>query len=135
MIHDSPKSGYDILKEFKKRTNGNWIPSKGTVYPLLSELEKDGLIRVKKIGKRSKRIYEATPKVRRILDDYPSPAYALLKNERFKMVFLSLFHGREKEIIEKLLVIWEVSAGLMDRREKEVNSILSKCLKTLEAVK
>ncbi|MEN6395013.1 MAG: PadR family transcriptional regulator [Methanoregula sp.] len=38
------KSGYDILREIKTLTGGAWVPSKGTLYPLLRQLETEGLI-------------------------------------------------------------------------------------------
>ncbi len=38
------KSGYDILSEIKTLTDGSWVPSKGTLYPLLHQLETEGLI-------------------------------------------------------------------------------------------
>ncbi|MDD1702003.1 MAG: PadR family transcriptional regulator [Methanoregula sp.] len=38
------KSGYDILREIEKLTSGAWVPSKGTLYPLLHQLETEGLI-------------------------------------------------------------------------------------------
>jgi len=38
------KSGYDILREIKSLTGGTWVPSKGTLYPLLRQLEEEGLI-------------------------------------------------------------------------------------------
>jgi len=59
-LKEGPKSGYDILIEIKEKTNGAWMPSKGTVYPLLRHLEKEGFISVKTTGKRSKNIFEIT---------------------------------------------------------------------------
>lgn len=62
-----PKSGYDIMKEMSEKTGGAWSPSKGTVYPLIKSLEKEGLIRVAEVGKRSKNILELTESGERIL--------------------------------------------------------------------
>ncbi|WP_321431290.1 PadR family transcriptional regulator [uncultured Methanolobus sp.] len=60
MLEMKPKSGYELLKEISEKTNGSWTPNKGTLYPLLKSLDEEGLIQVKEIGKRSKRIYELT---------------------------------------------------------------------------
>jgi DNA-binding PadR family transcriptional regulator len=38
------KSGYDIMREIEKLTSSAWVPSKGTLYPLLRQLETEGLI-------------------------------------------------------------------------------------------
>ncbi len=54
------KSGYDILKEIESKTQGEWKPSKGTIYPILSELEEGGLIRGKEEGPRSRTAYSTT---------------------------------------------------------------------------
>jgi len=62
-----PGSGYDIMKEMSEKTDGAWSPSKGTVYPLIKSLEKEGLIRVAEVGKRSKNILELTESGERIL--------------------------------------------------------------------
>lgn len=60
-LHHEPKSGYDLLKEIAEKTGDKWTPSKGTLYPILKELEKDRLIQVLETGKRSKNIFELTP--------------------------------------------------------------------------
>jgi len=43
-LDKSEKSGYDIMREIEKLTSGAWVPSKGTLYPLLRQLETEGLI-------------------------------------------------------------------------------------------
>ena len=43
-LDKSEKSGYDIMREIEKLTSGAWVPSKGTLYPLLHQLETEGLI-------------------------------------------------------------------------------------------
>ncbi len=61
------KSGYDLLKGIEEKTNGAWVPSKGTLYPVLSHLEDEGLIAVVETGPRSKSIYQTTEKGEEIL--------------------------------------------------------------------
>ena len=39
-LKQKPKSGYELLSEIKEKTEGAWVPSKGTIYPLLIQLEK-----------------------------------------------------------------------------------------------
>lgn len=62
-----PKSGYDLLKEIDEKTSGAWVPSKGTLYPILTHLEEEGLITVVETGPRSKNIFQTTKKGRVIL--------------------------------------------------------------------
>ncbi|MFH1133413.1 MAG: PadR family transcriptional regulator [Nanoarchaeota archaeon] len=56
-LSEAPLSGYGLMA-MVQRHSGN-RPSPGTIYPLLAELEKEGLITVKEQGKR--RINTVTP--------------------------------------------------------------------------
>jgi DNA-binding PadR family transcriptional regulator len=60
-LNQRPKSGYELLKEIKEKTEGVWVPSKGTLYPILNQLEDEGLIKVGERGKRAKTVFELTP--------------------------------------------------------------------------
>jgi len=59
-IQKKPKSGYGLINEIKEKTEGMWIPSKGTVYPMLKNMEKERLIQIKTVEKRGKNIYQIT---------------------------------------------------------------------------
>jgi DNA-binding PadR family transcriptional regulator len=61
-VSSEPKSGYDILKEITEKTQGEWHPSKGTIYPILSELDKEGLIETVEEGARARRAFRTTEK-------------------------------------------------------------------------
>ncbi|MEM0158224.1 MAG: PadR family transcriptional regulator [Thermoplasmataceae archaeon] len=45
ILAEKRAKGADIINELNKRTMGWWKPSPGSVYPLLSSMERDGLIR------------------------------------------------------------------------------------------
>ncbi|MEJ2781745.1 PadR family transcriptional regulator [Stygiolobus sp. CP850M] len=45
LLYQSPKRGIDIIDDVYKMTWGFWKPSPGSVYPLLSKMEEDGVIR------------------------------------------------------------------------------------------
>ena len=66
-LASSPKSGYELIREIESKTGGKWVPSKGSVYPLLSNLEEEGLVRVKSVDKRAKKVFELTRKGKLIL--------------------------------------------------------------------
>lgn len=57
-----PGTGYDLRKEIEEKTGGQWVPSKGTLYPVLKQLEEERLIELKETGSRAKNIYVLTPK-------------------------------------------------------------------------
>ncbi|MBA7609337.1 hypothetical protein ES703_16528 [subsurface metagenome] len=44
LINERPLTGKEIIIEAEKRSEGEWIPSPGLIYPLLGRLLKDGLI-------------------------------------------------------------------------------------------
>lgn len=55
-----PGSGYDVICELNAITEGAWTPGSGSVYPILKELEREGLIEVVSRGGRSRQSYALT---------------------------------------------------------------------------
>ena len=45
LLAEEPRNGYQIMQEVEERSEGAWRPSPGSVYPALSQLEDEGLIR------------------------------------------------------------------------------------------
>ncbi len=45
LLAESPSNGYQLMKTLEERSEGHWSPSPGSVYPALSQLEDEGLIR------------------------------------------------------------------------------------------
>jgi DNA-binding PadR family transcriptional regulator len=45
LLAEEPRNGYAIMQELEQRSKGVWTPSPGSVYPALSQLEDEGLIR------------------------------------------------------------------------------------------
>ncbi|MBC8477787.1 MAG: PadR family transcriptional regulator [Dehalococcoidia bacterium] len=70
VISRLPMYGYQIVKELEKRTVGRLQLKRGTVYPSLLRLERNGLVisKWKQITKgRGRRYYEITEKGRQFL--------------------------------------------------------------------
>jgi DNA-binding PadR family transcriptional regulator len=44
LLDEQPHTGYSAMEELERRTDGNWRPSPGSVYPTLQQLEDEGLI-------------------------------------------------------------------------------------------
>ncbi|WP_083948205.1 PadR family transcriptional regulator [Thermobifida cellulosilytica] len=44
LLAERPMSGYEIIKESQERSGGAWRPSPGSVYPVLQQLEDEGLV-------------------------------------------------------------------------------------------
>src|SRR3954468_22205853 len=46
LLEEERPTGYGLMQEIEERSGGIWRPSPGSVYPALSQLEDEGLVRV-----------------------------------------------------------------------------------------
>jgi DNA-binding PadR family transcriptional regulator len=60
LLYEGPKHGYDLIKTVEKKSGKKFSP--GQVYPFLTKLEKNNLIKIKYEGKREKKVYMLTSK-------------------------------------------------------------------------
>ncbi|MCR6483606.1 PadR family transcriptional regulator [Amycolatopsis sp. OK19-0408] len=58
LLAEEPRHGYQLMQEIRRRTNERWRPSPGSVYPILQQLEDEGLVRTAETGGR--RVAELT---------------------------------------------------------------------------
>jgi DNA-binding PadR family transcriptional regulator len=58
VLKDSPKHGYEIIKQLEERTHGSYSPSPGTLYPTLQLLEDQGIVHSDQESDR--RVYQLT---------------------------------------------------------------------------
>ena len=70
VLEERPMYGYQLVKEIERRSEGIFKFPHGTLYPLLYNLERKGLIkgewRVE--GRRNRKYYSLTPKGRKVLE-------------------------------------------------------------------
>ncbi len=133
-LEKGPKSGYEILSEMREKCGNKWAPSKGTVYPMLNQLEEEKAIRLKKVGKRSKNIFELTAGGKRMLSDIRIDRERL--RERFahmRNLFLDIVGEERADIMNIIFDIKEQSLSEPGRK-KEIKVILEKCLADLRRV-
>jgi DNA-binding PadR family transcriptional regulator len=45
LLDEEPRNGYQLMQEIEERSHGAWRPSPGSIYPALSQLEDEGLVR------------------------------------------------------------------------------------------
>ncbi len=57
LLTRSPKTGAEIMDSIEEMSQGWWRPSPGSIYPLLDEMSRDGLIKKREDGR-----YELTEK-------------------------------------------------------------------------
>ena len=68
VVSEAPRHGYEIIQEITERTGGQWKPSPGSVYPTLSQLEDEGLVRVEQTEGR--RVVHLTEEGTRYVDEH-----------------------------------------------------------------
>ncbi|MGH3739102.1 MAG: PadR family transcriptional regulator [Micromonosporaceae bacterium] len=60
LISEQPMHGYQLIGEIAERSEGMWRPSAGSVYPVLQQLEDEGLVRIERVeGRRVVHLTEA----------------------------------------------------------------------------
>jgi DNA-binding PadR family transcriptional regulator len=77
LIGETPRHGYDLIREIEERTGGVYAPSPGIVYPTLTMLQDMGLIRESDAG-GTRKVYAATPEGVSHLAQHRAEADALL---------------------------------------------------------
>ena len=63
LIAEEPRYGNEITTLIRERTGGHWMGNPGAIYPLLTQLEEEGLVEGEweDARKRTMRIYRLTP--------------------------------------------------------------------------
>jgi DNA-binding PadR family transcriptional regulator len=44
LLEEEPRNGYQLIQELSERSNEAWRPSPGSIYPVLQQLEDEGLV-------------------------------------------------------------------------------------------
>ena len=60
-------NGYGLMQEIERRSSGAWRPSPGSVYPALSQLEDEGLVRAEEADGRKQ--YALSDEGRKYVED------------------------------------------------------------------
>lgn len=58
LLEQAPGHGYDLMKRLEERSGGMYQASAGTIYPVLQQLEDEGLARARE--SEGKKVYEIT---------------------------------------------------------------------------
>jgi len=134
-LHREPKSGYDLLKEIGQKTEGTWIPSKGTLYPVLKQLEAEELIYVCRTEKRSRTIFRLTEHGLETLRIHREHG----RESREKMLLLrnlivDIFHEEGIASKELAFEIRGIVDELSPEKEEEAARILERCRAELQRI-
>ena len=74
LIAEEPRNGYQLIQEIAERSDGEWRPSPGAVYPALQQLTDEGLIEAEEHdGRRTFRLSETG---RTYVNEHPDEVHA-----------------------------------------------------------
>jgi DNA-binding PadR family transcriptional regulator len=82
LLDEEPRNGYALMQEIERRSDGVWRPSPGSVYPALSLLEDEGLVKAEETdGRKAYRLTDAgTAYVEENREDLGQPWQAVLED-------------------------------------------------------
>lgn len=69
LLAEEPRHGYSIMNELAERSGGLWRPSPGSVYPVLQQLQDEGLVTAEEAEGR--RVYSLTEAGRSLVTENP----------------------------------------------------------------
>ncbi len=125
IVSEGKLNGYQLMKRVEKVTGKK--PSSGSVYPMLMDMEKDGLISANKIDRKTE--YSITSLGRKSLDEHNRH-----KAEYIKMIHASISIANETfdeaMLLEHLGGMYELTAPLVH----EVHALLSKGVDASEII-
>lgn len=93
LLEESPMKGIEIMDKLEEKTKGWWRPSPGSIYPLLTELEQEGLVK-----KGSEGRYAVTGKYG--VDDGPSEIGSVLTNMEGNATYLEEVVSSDKSALK-----------------------------------
>jgi DNA-binding PadR family transcriptional regulator len=146
MLSKKPMSGVEIVEVIEKETGGRWIPSSGSVYPLLALLQDKGFTREMPSEAGIKR-YALTNKGKALFEKQITLGQKMLSKLEF---LVPLLIGRfqldpnDEELLERtrepaqrvvktlLDIRAERNYRITEEDSKEIERILNKCAEDLE---
>lgn len=134
-LHVEPKTGYDLLREIDYVTKGEWVPSKGTLYPMLRHLADEGLIAPKETGARAKTIYALTEDGEKTLVEIK--AHRHQSREHFQLlrsIHSEIFGEEIASLAESMWEIRECVRDLPDEKKEAAAEILDTCIIALHGL-
>ncbi len=88
LLSRKPETGYSIMRTIGERSDGAWRPGAGTVYPLLKDMAKDGLVKqLDSNAKEGRKAYSMTEKGRLELEEMQRTIASVGRREQAMMRF------------------------------------------------
>ena len=103
LLDEEPRNGYGIMQEIEERSAGVWRPSPGSVYPVLQQLEDEGLVRTDESGER---------KVMQLTD--AGKEYVAERRDALGTPWDTAAAGVSEDMMELRALIWQVGAAVRE---------------------
>jgi DNA-binding PadR family transcriptional regulator len=142
-------SGVEIVEVIGKETGGRWIPSSGSVYPLLASLQEKGFTSEMPSEETGIKRYALTAKGKALFEKQITLGQKMLNKLEFLVPLLIgrfQFDPNDKKILEKtrepaqrvvrtfLDLRAERDYHITEQDSKEIERVLNKCADELEAI-
>jgi DNA-binding PadR family transcriptional regulator len=149
MLAKKPMSGVEIVEVITKETGGRWVPSSGSVYPLLAGLHDRGFTTELPSEEMGLKRYALTAKGKALVEKQIIFGQKMLKKLEFLVPLLigkfqfdpndEKILARTKEpaqrVVKTLLDLRaEKNYQITEQVSKEIERILNQCANELEAV-
>ena len=99
ILNEKDFTGYGLIKEIENKT-GFWKPSPGSMYPLMNDLLKKGLVTYKK--NKNKKIYSITNKGKKVYKKIEDKKRQILNDIIEGVKFLEVL-GEDKEELKYII--------------------------------
>lgn len=130
LLAEQPRHGYEILTELADRSDGQWQPSPGSIYPVLKRLAKEGVVTATQ--EDGKRIFSLTDEGRAVVaaekDGWGEPWNQ--REDPAGEASMELFaEGKQLGA-----AVWQVSAGNDPAQIEATKAILAEARKKIYGV-
>jgi DNA-binding PadR family transcriptional regulator len=127
LLAEEPRNGYQIMQEVEERSGGVWRPSPGSVYPVLQQLEDEGLVRSQESA--GQRLIELTDAGRAALEDRKPDTPAPWE----EMAAAAGEHALELDSLVRQIGLATMQVGQVgtDAQTKEASKLLADCRRSL----
>jgi DNA-binding PadR family transcriptional regulator len=134
LISEKPSYGYEIIKSIQERLGGNYAPSPGVVYPMLTMLEEMGYTTVVTEGTR--KLYQITEEGAKALAENKATVDALFaRMENRRVEYASQRPQQIERAVENLRMALRMKMGSLTTEQiHQVTDIIDAAAKQIERV-
>ncbi|HYH35361.1 MAG TPA: PadR family transcriptional regulator [Nocardioides sp.] len=118
-----PLNGYQVIQQIAERTDGQWKPSPGSVYPTISQLEDEGLV----VGDEERgRTLRLTPAGEAYVAEHPEELAAVWEPflERGTSEDGPDLSMLKTEVGQLMSAVWQILTNGTDQQRKDAMAVL-----------